>query len=104
MICPINNKTVQVLLEEYKKEIKDNEKYYIKEENIYGIKKEKILFFDKEYNAFIYYDPTRASDEKETIHSKLSLIEAKLDSTKYYSKKLKDAFDNYFEIEKKGKI
>ena len=102
IMTPKNNISANEIIDRYKRLIED-EKYYICDENIYGFKtEEKIEIGDAKLNVHMFYDPLRAADEKQSIHTKLSLMEKKLKDTKYYSKKLESTFEKYFKISKIG--
>ncbi len=101
IMTPENNKKANIILDKYVKLLED-ENYYIKEENVYGLLHDEKYLLDKdtELNVHIYYDPERASEEKNTIHNSLLQIEAKLRTTKYYSKELVEKFGKFFNITK----
>lgn len=104
IMTPENNKEANNIIDKYVRLIED-ENYYIKEENVYGLLYDGTYMLDGEtkLNAHIYYDPERASEEKNTIHNKLLQIEEKLRTTKYYSQELVNRFDKFFNITKTNK-
>lgn len=101
IMTPENNKEANAIIDKYIKFLED-ENYYIQEENIYGVIHDELYNFDENMKAYahVYYDPSRANDEKNTIHACLIQIEEKLKSEKYYSKKLEEKFGKYFIIRK----
>lgn len=100
IMCPGGLKLSENLILQYRLTIKDQEEHYISSENIYGIHIKDVKYDDFSYDAYVYYDPQRAQDEKDSIHSRLLFFKAGLLKKKRYSDKLKTFAAPWFIISK----
>ena len=98
--CPSSLDFVKKLINDTAILIKDNENVYIPEHNIYGNHKKKQKICNGEFDAYLFYDPIRAEEEKSSIHQRISNYEEKISKRKKYSDKLREKYYPWIEIEK----
>ena len=102
MMCPETTEAVKTMIKNNSYKIKNKENAYIDGYDIYGYTEKNTLFFNHEYDVYLYYDSKRAQDEIDTIHTKIDLMIKRLKTVKYYSKELKEAYEPFIIIEKVG--
>lgn len=92
VMCPDGLLLTKELIDKNRDIIKDNEDYYINEENIYGIHIPDTEYDGKLYDAYVFYDESRAHDERNSIHHRIEFFKSSLLKSKRFTKKLAEKF------------
>lgn len=93
ILCPEGTTWVDNLIAKHGSAIKDKQQYYIMDENVYGNCYKVQPFEDgKHYYAYLFYDASRAEDERASVHSAFRYYWEKAESRKYYSVKMEKEF------------
>ena len=92
VILPDTTSLVSKLIGKYSNELKNTETWYIPGHHIYGIRTVINLDEDKEFHAYVYYDPRTFQNELEAIHCRLDYYLQEAKKRKRYSEKMKAFF------------
>jgi len=93
VMCPDTVSLVDDMIAAYAATITDNEKHYIADEDAYGIHVPDTKVCGGSYDAYLFYDGTRAAQEKDSIHKKVNFLIKKAKQRKRYSEKLRAAYE-----------
>ena len=91
VLCPDGLDWVESLILEKGPSIKDKEEFYIHAEKVYGACFPQTVG-EKEYHAYLFYDPERAEDERRTIHEIFEYYYEEASRRKRYTKKMESDF------------
>lgn len=103
LMCPDNLNFVKEIIAGYSAAIRDQEDCYIASENVYGIHLPDYRLGDSTYDAYLYYDPARAEDERGSIHARVSRMIRLAEGRKRYSEKLVKLYSPWLIITKARK-
>lgn len=96
ILCPDGTNWVEDLIRTRGPQIKDQQKHYIASENVYGniyvVQPFKENGNDKTYYAYLFYDSSRADDERRTIHEVFRRNWDRANERKRYSEKMETEF------------
>ena len=96
ILCSDGVSWVEELIREHGGEIKDQQKYYVPDENIYANLYEVTPFTEngnsKTYYAYLFYDSTRAAEERDTIHEVVDYYWKIAEKRQRYSVKMEREF------------
>lgn len=100
VMAPKDAAIVTSMIEAYAAQITDREEYYIMSEDVYGIRVQDQEVFGGRYNAYLFYDPHRAQQEREQIHAKIRYMIEKAECRKRFTEKLHKQYEPWLDISK----